>query len=108
HFGSAVNLAEERRLRADDLAGGLTLGGANLRRFLQRLAGDAALAAREIEDRHRVPECRVTRQRPAAPGLRVVRMRADTTTIRRVASGSAGADTSPPLKHRARGPRGVC
>ena len=78
HLGRAVDLAEEHRLRAYDLAGGLALGGTNLRRFVQRLAGDAALATREIDDRHRVPERRVTRQRPAAPRLWIVRMRADT------------------------------
>src|SRR2546426_12741273 len=34
HLGRAVDLAEEHRLRAYDLAGGLALGGTNLRRFV--------------------------------------------------------------------------
>src|SRR5438876_12231357 len=78
YFGRAVDLAEELRLRAEDLAGGLALGGTNRRRFVQRVSGDAALATREIDDRHRVPQCRVTCQRPAAPRLWIVRMPADT------------------------------
>ena len=78
HFGRAVDLAEERGLRAHDPAGSLALGGADRRRFVQRLAGDAALATRQINDGHRMPEGRVTRQRPAAPRLRIVRMPADT------------------------------
>ena len=78
HFGRAVDLAEEHRFRTHDLAGGLALGGTNPCRLVQRFAGDAPLAPREIHDRHGVPERRVPRQRPATPRLWIVRMPADT------------------------------
>src|SRR5256885_16399582 len=51
HFGGAVDLAEGRWLRADDLAGGLTLGGANLRRFLQRLRSEERRVGEECRSR---------------------------------------------------------
>src|SRR5438105_5767825 len=81
HFGRAVDLAEEHGLRAHDLASSVALRGANPRRFVERFAGDATLAAREIDDRDRMSERRITSQCSTASGLGIVRMPADTHYI---------------------------
>src|SRR5207237_1298525 len=73
--------AEENRLRAHDFAGGFALGRPNPGGFIQRFAGDAALAAREINDGQRMAEFRVTRQRSGATRLGVVRMPAHTNDL---------------------------
>src|SRR3989475_9426875 len=46
----AIDLTEELGTGTDDAAGRLALCRPDPRRFVQRLAGDAALAAREIDD----------------------------------------------------------
>src|SRR5207249_11723353 len=46
-----------------------TLFRSDARCLVQRFSRDAALAAREIDDHDRVTECRVARERTAAPGL---------------------------------------
>src|SRR6266550_9391293 len=76
-FGRAVDLAKEYGLRADNSARGFAFGGANPRRLVQRFTFDAALAAREIDDRHRVAECRVAGKGAAATGLGIVGMGPD-------------------------------
>ena len=80
-LGGAIDLAKENRLRAHDFASGFALRGTNPGGFIQRLAGDTAFAAGEINDRHGVAELRVTRQRSGAPGFRIVRMPAHTNYL---------------------------
>ena len=61
---------------AENAAGGFGFCGANRGGFPLGPAGNAALAAREVDDRHPVSLRRVQRDRSAAARLRVVRMAA--------------------------------
>jgi hypothetical protein len=76
-FGRAIDLTEVARSRAEDPARRLRLGSANPRGVGERLPFDAALAAREVEDRHGVAGRRIAGERAAAAGFRIVGMPAD-------------------------------
>src|SRR5947209_13649085 len=73
----AIDLTEELGTGTDDAAGRLALCRPDPRRFVQRLAGDAALAAREIDDGYGVAAGRVAGQRTTAARLRIVGVPAD-------------------------------
>src|SRR5262245_33319675 len=77
-FGGAVNLSGEDRFRAQDLASGLGLGGANGGCLVVRFARNASLASRQIDDGRLMAGGRIARQSTAAAGLRIVRMPAHT------------------------------
>ena len=78
HLGRAVDLAEEPGARTEDAAGHLTLGGADACHLVQRLPGDAALAAREVNDGYFVTQGHIPRQRAAAARFGIVWVPADT------------------------------
>ena len=62
HHRRAVDLAREKRLGAEDLARRFALRRANRRRLVMGFAGDARLAAREVNDRDGMPGGGVARQ----------------------------------------------
>ena len=74
----AVDLAGENRLRAQDLARGLALGGANRRRFFVRFARHSRFAASEVDDRDgmsRAPNNGRASRRTRTPDRRDARRR---------------------------------
>ena len=66
HLGAAIDLTGEDRSGLQDLAGFVTLGGANHRGLLMTLALDSRLAPRQIEGHNLVPKVGVPRHRSAA------------------------------------------
>src|ERR1035438_4398613 len=62
HHGGAVDLAGEDRLGPQDPAGGLALGRADGGGFIVRLARNASLSARKVNDRNAGPQSGIARQ----------------------------------------------